>query len=98
MREIDQAMNRAIKDVLWRELTARGFRADGTSPNDTIRLDQQYLDDIELAELFETMVCRREKVFGSSAVVGHDVSRRSYDDVVLAIEAIRVALRCFLPK
>jgi hypothetical protein len=86
-------MNKRALDELMRELTSRGFRVDGTSPNGTMTLDNEYLLSVDLADLFETVVARREKVFGSAGVVGADAAKQSFDDVVLAIGAIKAVIR-----
>jgi hypothetical protein len=77
-------------DVAW-------FGPGGISPHDTITLDRKYLETVDLGELMEVLVARREKVSHSGEVVGQKVARRSYDDVVLAIDAVRAALQHFLP-
>ena len=91
-------MNVAIREMLEKELALRGFRADGASPNSTLILNREYLDAIELSELFETMVARREKLFRSADVVGKEASERSYDDTVLVIEALKAVMQHFLPR
>ncbi len=85
-------MNKRIREELRRELLARGFTADGTSPNNTMVVDDEFLEGIEIAALFDTMIARREKVFRSGDVVGPDIAKKSYDDVVLAIDAIRAVI------
>jgi hypothetical protein len=85
-------MNTRVRDELRRELLSRGFAAGGTSPNNTMVIDDAFLDGIEITSLFETMVARREKVFRSGDVVGLDVATKTYDDVVLAIDAIKVVI------
>jgi hypothetical protein len=55
-------------------------------------LDDAYLAAVDLSELFDTMIARREKVFRSSDVVGATVAKQSYDDVVLAIDAIKAVV------
>ncbi len=51
-----------------------------------------YLRGIELADLLETLVARREKIFGSVGVVGQETARESYYDVVRAIEATKAVI------
>jgi hypothetical protein len=55
--------------------------------------DEAYLDDTELSDLLETMVARREKVIRSHSVVGPDIAKQSYDDVVLVIDAIKAVMK-----
>ena len=85
-------MNRALREELTRELLLRGFKPGGSSPNDTMILDDQFLADVSIGDLLETMVARREKVFRSDQVVGSQVAKKSYDDVVLVIEVIKNVL------
>lgn len=82
-------MNARMVDALRRALGVRGFDADLKSPNGTMAFDETYLAGIALADLLETLVARREKIFSSVAVVGQDVARQGYDDVVAAIEATK---------
>jgi hypothetical protein len=86
-------MNRRTLNELAEELASRSFRADGTSPNGTMTLDEEYLLSVDLVDLFDTVVARREKVFRSADVVGTDAAKHSFDDVVLAIEAIKAVIR-----
>ena len=90
-------MNATTKHELQKELIRRGFTADGSSPNETMTLDDGYLDDVDLDELLETMVARREKVFQSTAVVGDELAKKSYHDVVQAIDAIKATLKRLIP-
>ena len=85
-------MNGRVREELQKELVARGFSADGVSPRNTMVMDEAFLTGIEIAALFETMVARREKVFRSGDAVGMDVAKESYDDVVLAIGAIKAVV------
>ena len=91
-------MNAAIRHVFREELISRGFTPTGVSPNDTMTLTDEYLEEIDFAELFESMVARREKVFHSAETVGQDASRKSYEDVVLVIHALAAVMRHFLPS
>ena len=86
-------MNIALRDCLQKELALRGFSSRGEAPNCTMAIDDAYLDDTELGELLETMVARREKVIRSQNVVGPDVAKQSYDDVVLVIDAIKAVMK-----
>lgn len=85
-------MNALILDDLKAELMARGFSPGGTAPNDTMSVDDGYLADIELADLFDTMITRREKVARSIEVVGVDAARASFDDVVAVVDAIKAVM------
>ena len=81
-----------IRDDLRTELLARGFSAGLEAPNATMVLDDSYSTAADLADLLEVMVARREKIFRSVDVVGQATARRSYDDVVLVIEAIKAVI------
>ena len=85
-------MNAATLDALRRELVARGFDQELSSPKGTMVFDESYLRAIALADLLETLVARREKVFGSVGAVGQETARESYDDVVRAIEATKAVI------
>jgi hypothetical protein len=88
----------SIQEELRRELVARGFSATLESPLGTMGLTDSYSTPADLADLLEVMVARREKLFRSVDVVGPDVAKKSYDDVVLVIEAVKVVLaRLVLP-
>ena len=89
-------MNTLARTELARELALRGFRADGTSPNGSMTLGGDYLASVDLPDLLDTVVARREKIFNSSGVVGADAAKQSFDDVVLAIEAIKAVLQKLL--
>jgi hypothetical protein len=86
-------MNKRILEQLKKELVSRGFTAEGYSPHDTVGFDDTYLANVELADLLETMVARRERLFHSQAVVGEEPARKSYEDVVLVIDAIKNVMR-----
>lgn len=84
-------MKAALRDELKKELTARGF-VGGYAPNGTMGFDDAYLDATDLTELLDQMVARREKVFRSEHVVGVEDARKSYEDTVLVIAAIKSVL------
>lgn len=91
-------MNADIASEVMRELMARGFGADGTAPNGTMDLDEAYMRSMDLGRLLDVLVARREKIFGSVDVVGHDAARKGYDDVVVAIDALNAVIsRLVLP-
>ncbi len=50
-----------------------------------------------VAELLEMMVARREKVFRSQEVVGTEAARKSYEDVVLVVDAIKAIIDRVMP-
>lgn len=85
-------MNAVTLDALRKELTARGFDQTLSSPKGTMVFDEGFLRRVELAELLETLVARREKIFGLVGVIGHETARDGYDDVVCAIEATKAVI------
>ncbi len=85
-------MNGAIVDALRRELVARGFDQKLSAPKGTMMFDETYLHGVELADLLETLVARREKIFSSVGVVGQETAMEGYDDVVRAIEATKAVI------
>ena len=91
-------MNPRLIAELKRELAGRGYAPNGHAPNGSMWLDDAYLATIEIAELFDTLIVRREKIFRSTPVVGPELSRQSYEDVVGAVDAIKaVVSRLTLP-
>lgn len=92
----------SIRDELKKELLARGFTiappspTDPTegfvSPKDTMVLGDAYATALDLAELLDQMVSRREKLFRSADVVGPDIAKQGYDDVVFVIDAIKAVI------
>ena len=85
-------MNASIINELKRELSSRGFSADGYSPHRTVGFDDTFLATIEIADLLDTMVSRRQKIFRSQAVVGEDAARKSWEDVILIIDALKAVI------
>ncbi len=87
-------MSEDIRHELRSELLAKGFKGhdDMEAPGGTMSLTNSYADAAELAELLDLLVARREKVFRSVDVVGEEVARKSYEDVVAAIEAVKVVI------
>ncbi len=91
MRSPGETMKKTIRDELRRELVNRGFSESLEAPNGTMGLTD-CATSAELADLLEVMVARREKIFGSVGVVGRDAAKKSYDDVVLVIEAAKAVV------
>jgi hypothetical protein len=85
-------MNPRMRDELKGQLLSRGFTPGLESPNSTMVLDDTLLDRVDIGNLLDMMVTRREKVFRSVEVVGQEAAKRSYDDVVLVIEAIEAVI------
>jgi hypothetical protein len=86
-------VNAGTRQQLLEELARRGYREDGSSPFRAIVLDYDELADIELAELLEQMVVRREKIFRSIDTLGKDLAMQHYEDVQRAIDAMKAVLK-----
>ena len=86
-------MNAVTRSQLLKELAARGYRDDGSSPHRTIVLDYDELNDVELGELLEQMVVRREKIFRTVDTLGKDAAMENYDDAQRAIDAMKVVIK-----
>ena len=86
-------MNDYSRGLLLKELAARGYREDGSSPYRSIVMDYGELVEIELGELLEQMVARREKIFRSLDTVGKDVAMQNYEDAQRAIDAMKVVIK-----
>ena len=86
-------MNELTRGQLLKELAARGYRNDGSSPNRSIVLDYDELADIEIGELLEQMVERREKILRAIDSVGKDTAMQHYEDAQRAIEAMKTVIK-----
>lgn len=82
-------MTGAIAAAVMSELRSRGYATDGTAPNGTMDLNEEYMRSVELGDLLDLLVSRREKIFRSVDVVGRDIANKSYDDVVIAVDAVK---------
>lgn len=79
--------------MLRRELSARGYRDTGASRNGSIVLDYDELADLDLGELLDLMVARRERITRSVEAVGKDVAMKNYEDAEAAIDAIKAVIK-----
>jgi hypothetical protein len=86
-------VNELTRQQLLKELASRGYREDGSSPFRSIVLAYDELLEIELGELLEQMVVRREKIFRSLDTLGKDAAMEHYEDAQRAIEAMKALLR-----
>jgi hypothetical protein len=86
-------VNEYTRGALLKELAARGYRDDGSSPFRSIVLDYDELAEVELGELLEQMVARREKIFRSLDTVGKDVAMQNYEDAQRAIDAMKAVIK-----
>ena len=86
-------MNEPTRQRLLRELAARGYRDDGSSPFRSIVLDYDELAETELGELLEQMVVRREKIARSVDALGKDTAMQHYEDASRAIDAMKLVIK-----
>jgi hypothetical protein len=84
-------MTPPVLEKFRRALASRGF-VGLTAPNGTMSFAEEYLQEMQPAELLEVLVARREKIFASVPVVGQEAAHKSYDDVVAAIDATKVLI------
>jgi len=85
-------VNDVTRSQLLEELAARGYRDDGSSPFRSIVLDYDELGEVELGELLEQMVARREKIARSVDRLGKDAAMQSYEDAQRAIDAMKAVI------
>jgi len=86
-------VNGFTRGQLLKELASRGYRDDGSSPFRSIVLDYSELLDIEIGELLEQMVARREKIFRAVDTMGKDVAMQNYEDAQRAIDAMKAVIK-----
>jgi hypothetical protein len=86
-------VNDYTRGLLLKELAARGYRDDGSSPFRSIVLAYDELSEVDIGELLEQMVGRREKIFRSMESLGREVAMQSYEDAQRAIDAMKVVIK-----
>jgi hypothetical protein len=86
-------MNTKVVSALKRELASRGFTPDGYAPSRSVWVIDEHLASVEIADLLDTMVARREKIFRSQGVIGADIAKSNYQDTDLLVEAIKAVIR-----
>ncbi|NVB80236.1 MAG: hypothetical protein HOV81_17715 [Kofleriaceae bacterium] len=79
--------------MLRRELAARGYLETGASRHGSIVLAYDELADLDLGEMLDLMVARRERIARSVEAVGKDVAMRNYEDAEAAIDAIKAVIK-----
>ena len=85
-------MKRRTRERFETELRRRGYSEELQSPNDGMGFAGAYLDEVGVAELLDSLVVRREKIDKSVEVVGKEVAKRNYDDVVKTIDALKAVI------
>jgi len=78
-------------EMLLAELGRRGYR-DGASPHGSIVFDLDELCELELGELLDLMVTRREKIGRSLDTLG-DKAHQHFDDVERVIESAKLVIK-----
>jgi hypothetical protein len=86
-------VNEYTRGQLLKELAARGYRDDGSSPFRSIVLDYDELAEVEIGELLEQMVARREKIVRSVDSVGKDIAMQNYEDAQRAIDSMKAVIK-----
>jgi hypothetical protein len=86
-------VNEFTRGQLLKELASRGYRDDGSSPFRSIVLDYSELLEIEIGELLEQMVARREKIFRALDTMGKEVAMQNYEDAQRAIDAMKAVIK-----
>jgi hypothetical protein len=86
-------VNDYTRGLLLKELSAKGYRDDGSSPFRSIVLDYDELDEHEIGELLEQMVERRERILRSVDAVGKDAAMQGYEDAQRAIDAMKAVIK-----
>jgi hypothetical protein len=92
LRDAGEEVTSHFREQLERELVARGYSSNGDAPNGTMNLDRDYLNRVELVELMDQLISRREKIFKSGDVVGLANAKLGYEDVVIAIDALKAVI------
>lgn len=85
-------MNATTRKRFELELRRRGYNDELFSPHNGMCFAGSYLDEVSVEELFDLLVRRREKIDRSVAVVGKEIAKENYDDVVLAIDALKAVI------
>jgi len=66
---------------------------DSASPHGSIVLDYDELGELDLGELLDLMVSRRERVVRSLDALGKDRATAHYEDAEAAIQAIKDVIK-----
>jgi hypothetical protein len=79
--------------MLLAELARRGYRDTGASPHGSIVLDYDELAELDLGEMLDLMVARRERIARSIDALGKDKATQHYEDAEHAIEAVKAVIK-----
>lgn len=83
-------MRTKLVEDLFSRLEARGFTSVGLAPNETMGLTRDLVANDSLANLFDRMVSRREKLAALFATQDRETTRKAYDDVCKIVEVLRL--------
>ena len=86
-------MSPRVQQLLRAELARRGYRENGASPHGSIVLDYDELGELDLGEILDLMVSRRERVVRSLDSLGKDNATAHYEDAEAAIQAVKDVIR-----
>jgi hypothetical protein len=82
-----------VQALLRAELARRGYRESGASPYGSIVLDYDELAELDLGEMLDLMVARRERVVRAVEVMGKEKATEHYEDAEAAIQAIKDVIK-----
>jgi hypothetical protein len=79
--------------LLRAELARRGYRDTGASPYGSIVLDYDELAELELGEMLDLMVSRRERIVRSVDALGKEKATEHFEDAEAAIQALKDVIK-----
>ena len=86
-------MTPRIVALLRAELARRGYRDTGASPNGSIVLDYDELAELDLGEMLDLMVARRERIVRSVDALGKEKATEHFEDAEAAIQALKDVIK-----
>lgn len=86
-------MSPRVQALLRAELARRGYRESGASPYGSIVLDYDELAELDLGEMLDLMVARRERVVRAVDALGKEKATEHFEDAEAAIQAIKDVIK-----
>lgn len=86
-------MTARVVSLLRAELARRGYRDTGASPYGSIVLDYDELAELDLGEILDMMVSRRERIVRSVDAIGKEKATQHFEDAEAAILAIKDVIK-----
>ena len=86
-------MNPRVQALLRAELARRGYRESGASPHGSIVLDYDEMAELDLGEMLDMMVTRRERVVRAVDAMGKEKATQHFEDSEAAIQAIKDVIK-----